>query len=117
MLPDTLVVLARCELEAYREFLPGRDVVVLPNGIDCGPFSLVPVVESAEDAPLNLVYIGRIAREKGLYEALQGVRIAHELGVDARLVIAGAGPEQARLERYAHALGISTRVTFAGPVF
>ena len=117
MLPDTLFVLARCEFEAYREFLPARDVVVLPNGIDCRPFSLVPVVECAEDAPLNIVYIGRIAREKGLYEALQGVRIAHELGVDARLVVAGGGPEQDRLERYAHALGISTRVTFAGPVF
>jgi len=116
-LPDVLFVLARSELEAYREFLPGREVVVLPNGIDCRPFSLVPVVDCAEDAPLNLVYIGRIAREKGLYEALQGVRIAHELGVDARLVVAGAGPEQERLERYAHALGISTRVTFAGPVF
>jgi glycosyltransferase involved in cell wall biosynthesis len=116
-LPDLLLVLARCEHEAYREFLPWRDVVMLPNGIDCRPFSLVPVVDCAEDAPLNLVYIGRIAREKGLYEALQGVRIAHELGVDARLVVAGAGPEQERLERYAHALGISTRVTFAGPVF
>jgi len=117
MLPDVLLVLARCELDAYRDFLPGRDVVLLPNGIDCRPFSLVPVVDCAEEAPLHIVYIGRVAREKGLYEALQGVRIAHELGVDARLVVAGGGPEQARLERYAHALGISTRVTFAGPVF
>jgi glycosyltransferase involved in cell wall biosynthesis len=117
MLPDLLLVLARCEFEAYREFLPGREVVVLPNGINCRPFSVVPIVDCAEDAPLHLVYIGRIAREKGLYEALQGVRIAIELGVDARLVLAGAGPEQERLERYAHALGIATRVTFAGPVF
>jgi glycosyltransferase involved in cell wall biosynthesis len=116
-LPDLLVVLARCELEAYREFLPGRDVTALPNGIDCRPYSLLPIVSCAADTPLQLVYIGRLAREKGLYEALQGVRLAHELGVDARLVVAGGGPEEARLKRYAHALGISTRVTFAGPVF
>jgi glycosyltransferase involved in cell wall biosynthesis len=116
-LPEVLVVLARCELEAYQEFLPGREVVVLPNGIDCRPFSLVPIVTCPEDAPLNCVYIGRVAREKGLYEALQGVRLAHELGVDARLVVAGGGPEEERLKRYAHALGIATRVTFAGPVF
>jgi glycosyltransferase involved in cell wall biosynthesis len=116
-LPDLLVVLARCELEAYREFLPGREVVMLPNGIDCRPFSLLPVVACPEDVPLQLVYIGRLAREKGLYEALQGVRLAHELGVDARLVVAGGGPEEGRLKRYAHALGIATRVTFTGPVF
>ena len=117
LLPDLLVVLARCELEAYREFLPEREVVVLPNGIDCRPFSLLPIVSSPDGAPLQLVYIGRLAREKGLYEALQGVRLAHELGVDARLVIAGGGPDEGRLKRYAHALGISTRVTFTGPVF
>ena len=116
-LPDLLVVLARSELEAYREFLPGREVAMLPNAIDCRPFSLLPVVSCPAEAPLQLVYIGRLAREKGLYEALQGVRLAHELGVDARLVIAGGGPEEARLKRYAHALGMSTRVTFVGPVF
>ncbi|HSN19647.1 MAG TPA: glycosyltransferase family 4 protein [Usitatibacter sp.] len=116
-LPDLLVVLARCELEAYREFLPGRDVAMLPNAVDCRPFSLLPVVGCAEKSPLQLVYIGRLAREKGLYEALQGVRLAHELGVDARLAVAGGGPEEGRLKRYAHALGIATRVTFAGPVF
>ena len=116
-LPDLLVVLARCELEAYREFLPDRDVTALPNGIDCRPYSLLPIVSCAPETPLQLVYIGRLAREKGLYEALQGVRLAHELGVDARLVVAGGGPEEARLKRYAHALGISTRVTFTGPVF
>jgi glycosyltransferase involved in cell wall biosynthesis len=116
-LPDLLVVLARSELEAYREFLPDREVTALPNGIDCRPYSLLPIVDCAPEMPLQLVYIGRLAREKGLYEALQGVRLAHELGVDARLVVAGGGPEEARLKRYAHALGISTRVTFTGPVF
>ncbi|HEX6633850.1 MAG TPA: glycosyltransferase [Usitatibacter sp.] len=116
-LPELLVVLARCELEAYREFLPDREVAMLPNGIDCRPFSLLPVVSCPEQAPLQLLYVGRLAREKGLYEALQGVRLAHELGVDARLVVAGGGPEEGRLKRYAHALGIATRVTFAGPVF
>lgn len=116
-LPDRVVVLASCELEAYREFLPEGEIAMLPNGIDCRPYSLLPVVQCPEGAPLQLVYVGRLAREKGLYEALQGVRLAHELGVDARLVIAGGGPEEGRLKRYAHALGISTRVTFSGPVF
>jgi glycosyltransferase involved in cell wall biosynthesis len=116
-IPDLVVVLARSELEAYREFLPGQQVVALPNGIDCRPFGAVPTVRSSPHRPLRLVYFGRVAREKGLYELLQGMRLAHELGVDARLVIAGSGAEEGRLKRYAQALGMAARVTFAGPVF
>ena len=115
--PDVVVVLAQVELRAYREFVPDQEVVALPNGIDCRPYSGVPTVLSDPARPLQLVYIGRVAREKGLYETLQGLRLAHELGVDARLVIAGTGAEEPRLRRYAQALGIAARVCFVGPVF
>jgi glycosyltransferase involved in cell wall biosynthesis len=115
--PDLVVVLAQVELSAYREFIPKQQVVALPNGIDCRPFSGVPTVRSDPTHPLQIVYVGRIAREKGLYETLQGLRLAHELGVDARLVIGGSGAEEPRLRRYAQALGIANRVVFVGPVF
>jgi len=108
-LPDLVVVLAQCELEAYRRFVPTQNVVVIPNGIDCRPYDELSVVHSFPDRPLRLLYIGRIAREKGLYEALQGV--------DARLIVAGDGAEMPRLRRYAHALGLGARVIFAKPVF
>ena len=116
-LPDRVVVLAQCELLAYRLFVPRQQVTALPNGIDVRPYAALPTVQSAHDAPLRLVYIGRIAREKGLYETLQGMRLACELGVDARLVVAGQGAEEPRLRRYAQALGIAPRVCFVGPVF
>ncbi len=115
--PDLVVVLAQVELEAYRNFVPEQRVVALPNGIDCRPYGAVPTVQSDEGQPLRMVYIGRIAREKGLYETLQGLRLAHELGVDARLAIAGSGDEEPRLRRYAQALGIAGRTCFVGPVF
>src|SRR6202158_2723842 len=115
--PELVVVLAQCELEAYREFVPEQQVVALPNGIDCRPFARFPTVQSATEQPLPFVYLRGEAREKGLYEMLQGLRLAHELGVDARLVIAGNGAEEARLRRYAQALGIAARVRFVGPVF
>ena len=115
--PDLVVVLAQIELNAYKEFVPRQQVVALPNGIDCRPFSGVTTVRSDPTHPLQIVYVGRIAREKGLYETLQGLRLAHELGVDARLVIGGSGAEEQRLRRYAQALGIANRVVFVGPVF
>jgi len=117
LIPDLVVVLAQVELAAYRDFVPGQQVVAIPNGIDCRAFSVVPTVRSQSEQPLRLVYIGRVAREKGLYETLQGMRLAHELGVDARLVIAGNGAEETRLRRYAQALGVAPRVCFVGSVF
>ncbi|HET9576902.1 MAG TPA: glycosyltransferase [Usitatibacter sp.] len=117
LLPDVIIVLAACELQAYREFLPGQHVVVIPNGIDCAPFAGIPIVRSQPEYPLRLIYIGRLDREKGLYETLQAMRLAHELGVDSRITIAGAGAEEGRLKRYAQALGLASRVCFAGPVF
>ena len=116
-LPDVVVVLAGIEEEAYRRFIPAQVLLKVPNGIDCRPFARVPTVRSSPEFPLRLVYIGRLAREKGLYESLQAVRLALQLGVDTRLVIAGDGAEGERLEQYAAALGIRSRVTFKGPVF
>ena len=116
-IPDVVVVLAHCELDAYRAFVPSQSVVLVPNGIDCRPLDAVPTVRSFPDQPLKLLYIGRIAREKGVYEMLQGMRLALEMGVEARLIVAGNGAELPRLRRYAQALGLGARVCFAGPVF
>jgi glycosyltransferase involved in cell wall biosynthesis len=116
-LPDLVVLLARVEDAAYRRFVPSQDIAVLPNAIDYGPFQRVPTVRSRDEYPLRLVFVGRLDREKGLYETLQGLRLAHELGVDARLTVAGEGPEEGRLKRYAQALGIASRVSFVGGVF
>ena len=116
-LPDLIAVLAKVELAAYQELLPTQHVVTMPNGIDCRPFARVPTVRSLAQRALRLIYVGRLAREKGLYELLQGLRIAVDLGVDARLTIAGSGEEGAALERYARTLGVAARVAFCGPVF
>jgi glycosyltransferase involved in cell wall biosynthesis len=115
--PDVVVVLAQVELDAYRRFVPRQNVVVVPNGIDCRPFDATGVVHSFPDQPLRLLYLGRVAREKGLYETLQGMRLAIELGAEAQLIVAGGGEEMPRLRRYAHALGLGSRVCFSGPVF
>ena len=116
-LPDLIVLLGSGELEAYQLFVPEQDVVTIPNGIDCAPFLTIPVVHSQAEYPLRLIYIGRLDRAKGLYETFQALRLAQELGVDARLTVGGGGPEEERLKRYAQALGIAAKVTFAGPVF
>jgi glycosyltransferase involved in cell wall biosynthesis len=114
--PDAVVVLASEELRAYREFVPAQNLLALPNGIDCAPYLRYNRAPCDPRAALKLVYIGRLAREKGLYEAIEAVALARAQGVAARLVIAGGGPEEAGLRQRARELGLGEETSFTGPV-
>jgi glycosyltransferase involved in cell wall biosynthesis len=116
-LPDAIVVLARSELEAYRSFVPRQQVLALPNSIDCTPYAKLVHEPSDPATPLRLIYIGRLAREKGLFELMKAVRLAHTEGTRVRLVVAGSGPDEAPLRQFAVELGLESVVSFTGPVF
>lgn len=115
-LPGAIVVLARSELESYRRLVPEQPVLLLPNAIDPRPY-LALERQPPGGRPLQLLYIGRLCREKGLYEALNGLRLAHVHGVAAQLTLAGAGPDAAALRSRAGQLGLDRDVRFVGPVF
>jgi len=115
-LPDAIVVLGSIELEAYQRFVRREQVVALPNGIDCLPYASILRERPDPAGALRLAYVGRLAREKGLYELLTGLKLAHAAGVRARLVITGSGPEEEGLRRFVAAAGIGHAVSFAGPV-
>lgn len=115
-LPDAILVLAQCELAAYRRFLPGSRVICIPNGVDCSAYA-ASVRAADGQRGITLLYLGRLAREKGLFEALDAMRLARIAGVDAHLVIAGDGAEAGALRTHAQMLGIADAVTFPGPVY
>jgi glycosyltransferase involved in cell wall biosynthesis len=115
--PDVVVALGRAELEALRELLPRQNVVLVPNAIDCRPFLGPRRAPSPARAPLRLFHIGRLLKTKGVFETVHGLALARERGVDARLVIAGDGPELPRLQQAVGELGLGAHVTFAGPAF
>ena len=116
-LPDAIVVLARAELQAYRGFVPQQRVLAIPNAIDCALYRALERPRGSTCAPLKLLYIGRLVRNKGLYEALEGLKVALAHGVRAKFVIAGSGPEEQCLKRFAEQQGLAGTVAFAGPVF
>jgi glycosyltransferase involved in cell wall biosynthesis len=116
-LPDAIVVLAQVELEAYRQFVPRQQVLACPNGIDCADYAKFARARSDTAAPLKLVYLGRLVKEKGLYEALQGLKLAHARGARAQLVLVGSGPEETQLRRFAEELGLAADVSFVPPAF
>jgi glycosyltransferase involved in cell wall biosynthesis len=59
-------------------------------------------------------YAGRLVPKKGVDTLLIALATLRERLPDARLVIAGDGPERPRLERIAHTLGVGSAVDFLG---
>lgn len=64
--------------------------------------------------PEVVLAVGRLSPEKGVDVLIEAFALCRHAG--ARLLIAGEGPERARLERQAHDLGIAERVRFLGHV-
>lgn len=100
--------------------LPKRDVVYLPNGIDCERFSRAPdgdLISSLGIGSEDLV-VGTVAalrREKNL-ERLLRVFSALPKDIPAKLLIVGGGPEQPMLVEVAKTLGILDRTVMVGPL-
>ena len=90
------------------------------HGLDGGTVVPNGVVLDAPDAPGGaapagryLLGVGRLGRMKG-FDLLIDAFARAELARDIRLVIAGDGPEQDRLQAEAEKLGLGDRVEFTG---
>ncbi len=116
-LPDAVVVLSQFELASYRRFVPGQEIVLLPNSIDITPYAHLKRDNDPLQTGLRLVYIGRLARAKGLHDALGGMARAQAKGIQVTLVIAGSGPDEEPLRQRVRQLGLDHTVRFVGPLF
>lgn len=86
-------------------------LVVIPNGVDLESFS-APL----QDRPAfpNIVMVGTLNFSKGHVRGIRAFRELLRLHSDARLVIAGDGPERLAIDRLVVELGLSNYVTMAG---
>lgn len=114
-LPDAVVLLAQCELRGYRSFDPALPLEVIPNAIDAGLDA--GEKPSLPQLPLSLVYVGRLADSKGLFELVEALALARAAGSSATLALAGSGPAETALRARVAALGLQAQVRFLGPVF
>lgn len=94
---------------------------VLYNGIDPSPFEGDGIHKSpSNDAPLRMLYFGRLIEDKGVHIAIQALGILNQQGLAAKteLTILGSGhPDyEARLHSMVSDLGVRNQVRFAGKV-
>ena len=92
-----------------------KAITVVPYGIDLSRFR-PPARNGATPDDVVIGSVARLSREKGLDVLLAALAQLIERGAPVRLVLAGDGPERARLERLARKLGIASRVDFRGEV-
>jgi glycosyltransferase involved in cell wall biosynthesis len=98
---------------------PGR-VFWVPNAIDPGRLPPPRLREDlcreigADPGQVLLGAVGRLSPEKGHRVLIEAFAAVRRRLPEARLAIAGDGPEEASLRRQAEALGLSGLVTFMG---
>ncbi|WP_164103317.1 glycosyltransferase family 4 protein [Candidatus Laterigemmans baculatus] len=96
--------------------------VVIENGIDHEQFCRRRSTHAAQRAErrgasagqLTIGTIGRLATEKGFDLLIEAFAKVVGRGLDARLLIAGEGPERAKLEAQIAAAGLESRVELVG---
>ena len=86
-------------------YFPG-DYRIIPNGVDLDRFANAEPFEELRDGTLNILFVGRFEERKGLIHLLKAYHRLRKRKVDARLLVAGAGPKEREYRRFVGLRGI-----------
>lgn len=107
--------MAKC---AMRSGANPENVRVVPNGIDISDMRIASTASGmdfqVDRKTLSLLFVGRLAKEKGVEVLLQAARLLADRGVAFHLRIVGEGPEGDHSKRVCAQLGLEKHVTFPG---
>lgn len=100
--------------EVYQDKIgkPRGVVRVVHNGISASEFEPVLPVPDAT----NLVFVGELAKRKGVDILLQALASLKKDGIEISLTAVGSGPEEDDLRALANGLGLSSQVHFLPPM-
>ena len=114
--PDVVVVLSERELAAYQTFVPSVHVVLIANAVEIEAVGLERA-RYASNSELEVVYIGRLANSKGVFDIVQAVAILTARGTGVHLRLAGYGAAEQQLREAITKAHLDDRVKLIGPVF
>ena len=92
--------------------LPRSRIEIIHNGVDLEVLSPLPPEERFPEA--TLLFLGRLKRYKRVDLLLEAVAALVRRGISCRLLVAGRGDDQPRLEALRKSLKISEHVDFLG---
>lgn len=116
-----MYAISSVELGYVHRYLPGSHVVFSPTGLDFDRFSPGDRLAARRDCGVPedqqmLLYVGRLAPEKGLPCLLSAFAQVATRFPKAILYIVGSGPLRESLENECRDHGLGTRVRFVGHV-
>jgi glycosyltransferase involved in cell wall biosynthesis len=114
--PDAVVLLARSEMAAYGSFAPRARLVRIANAVSPGETDL-GAERYTESRPLKVVYLGRLAADKGIFETIEAVKILRDRGIAVHLTIAGSGPARSEITRALEADRLGDRACLVEALF
>jgi phosphatidylinositol alpha-mannosyltransferase len=99
-----------------RHYFPQISPHIIPNGVDVERFrpGQAPIRHLRDDC-VNVLFVGRLEKRKGLRDLLGGFRYLSERVPKTRLIIVGDGPLRHRVESYISSHDM-TNVVMAGYV-
>ncbi len=85
----------------YGRHFPDFPLRVIPNGVDLETYRPgLPPIRHLRDDHLNILFLGRLEKRKGLGDLLRAYRALSSRIPRARLIIVGDGPLRGRVESY-----------------
>jgi glycosyltransferase involved in cell wall biosynthesis len=120
VIPQVDMFLPTTERAADALLLEGADpqrIRVCPPGIDVDRFGKGRDANPPADGSHLILSAGRLVWEKGHQDVVRALALLRHRGRrDVRLLVIGAGPEEARLRRVASDLGVADAVELRGSV-
>jgi len=101
---DGIIGVASLNLEPFKKYKKPK--VVIPNGIDLEVFNPnVPKIKKFLDGKINILYLSRIEKRKGLIYLLKAYKILQKtlppkLSKSLRLIVCGEGPLKEKMENW-----------------
>ncbi|MDO8568549.1 MAG: glycosyltransferase family 4 protein [Dehalococcoidales bacterium] len=88
---DGKIAVSRAAMEFASQYVSGS-YNIIPNGVDLKHFSPdVPPIPEFVDGKLNILFVGRLERRKGLGYLLQAYKQVKRAMPDTRLIVVGPG--------------------------
>lgn len=114
--PDVVVLLSEPELAAHRKFAPDVRLALIANAVDIEGVEL-NLERYASNRPLEIVYIGRLAESKGVFDVVQAVAMLRARGIEVHLRLAGFGAAEQQIRQAITEARLGDQVQLLGPVF
>ncbi|HBL7018659.1 MULTISPECIES: glycosyltransferase [Serratia] len=114
-MPDRYITLSDQSYEKISNSGKKKNVTLIYNGTSApAKEEIFSVDRSKNSKKLELAFIGRITKQKGLPTLIEALEKLNRRGIDFELSIIGEGEEKAALEKQVSAAQLTSKVKFLG---